>query len=375
MSAAETSVVSEADAATLERLARFEAYGQPVLSVYIDLDPSRFATPSARSSQLNSLLDHARRRGAARDAAGISTWLGAAPGAARGAGGLAIFACTDADLFEVVRLPAGVKSMAVVDTIAWLEPLAAAITPGDWGVAVISRRRARLFRGGRDALREFAAFDDQLHRRHSQGGWSQSRFQRGIEEQVAAHVRNVGTRLLRAHQRAPFSDLAIVCGSELRPLVVADITGQLRALLAGIVDADLEHATVAEIAAAVAPVLRLTERDRERALTDELEQALGTGGPAAAGLDEVLSTLHEQRVATLFVGERDSLRAGRCAGCGRIWADPAASCPLDGEPLAEVDGVEHAVEQAERQSAQVVVVRDRDQWLRDRGRIAALLRW
>ncbi|MHB1833960.1 MAG: baeRF10 domain-containing protein [Solirubrobacteraceae bacterium] len=375
MSAAELPVATEASAATLERLARFEAYGQPVLSLYIDLEPSGFAMPSARSSQLGSLLDQARRRGAAREAAEVAAWLDSQPQAARGAAGLAVFACTDADFFEVVRLSTAVAPLSVVDTIPWLEPLAATISPGGWGVAVISRRRARLFRGDRDGLSEFAAFDDDLYRRHSQGGWSQSRFQRGIEEQVAAHVRTVSDRLLRAHQRAAFAHLVVVCGSELRPLVTRDLNGQLRGRLAGIIDADLEHATVAEIAKAVAPVLRKAQRDHEQALIDELEQALATGGRAAAGLDEVLSTLEEQRVAILLVPERDSLRGGRCPTCGRIWTDGTTSCPVDGEQLLQIDCVEHAVKQAERQSAQVVVVRDHAQWLPEHGRIAALLRF
>ena len=34
--------------------------------------------------------------------------------------------------------------MAVLDTIPWLEPLAGMFVAGDWGVAVLGRRTARL---------------------------------------------------------------------------------------------------------------------------------------------------------------------------------------------------------------------------------------
>jgi hypothetical protein len=34
--------------------------------------------------------------------------------------------------------------LAVLDTVPWLEPLAAMLTTGDWGVAVLSRRGAPL---------------------------------------------------------------------------------------------------------------------------------------------------------------------------------------------------------------------------------------
>ena len=35
--------------------------GHRVVSLYLDLDPERFATPSARSSQIRSLIDEATR--------------------------------------------------------------------------------------------------------------------------------------------------------------------------------------------------------------------------------------------------------------------------------------------------------------------------
>ena len=38
------------DADTLERLARFDNQGQPVLRVYMNLDPSRFPTPHATTA-------------------------------------------------------------------------------------------------------------------------------------------------------------------------------------------------------------------------------------------------------------------------------------------------------------------------------------
>ena len=129
------------------------------------------------------------------------------------------------------------------------------VSDGDWGVAVVSRRAARLFRGGPGGLTEFMTIDDELHRRHAQGGWSQARFQRGIEEQVAAHVRAVGERLLRAHRRRPLEHLVIVCSDELRPVVEHSLHHELVEVLVGTVDADLEHATAADITQRVAPLM------------------------------------------------------------------------------------------------------------------------
>ena len=363
------------DADTLERLARLDAHGQPVLSVYIDLDPSQFPTPETRAAQLGSLLAAARRQTAAAEADRVEAWFSSEPTIVRGARALAIFSSEGGHFLEAVLLTKSVEPLAIVDTIPWLEPLAETISPGTWGVAIVSRRGARLLRGGRDGLTEFATVTDELHRRHAQGGWSQARFQRGIDEQVAAHVRGVVDRLLRAHRRSPFDHLVVVCATELRAMIAHSLDSELEAVLIGMIDRDLEHASVEQIAGAAAPLIERAERERERELVARIEEGLGTGGPAAAGLDEVLSTLEQQRVAVLLVPESDSLRAGVCPTCGRLSTDGGRTCPLDGSPLAPVNAIEHVVEQAARQGAQIAVVRDHHEWLRNHGGIAARLRW
>ena len=377
MRSAEAPLVADRalDAETIQRLARLDTHGHPVLSVYVDLDPGPFPTPDTRATQLGALLDDARRGGAGDDANRIETWLAADRAIRRGARGLAIFSSARAGVFEAVRLAGPVEPLAVVDLVPWLEPLAAHISPGDWGVAVVNRRTARLFRGGPSGLSEFALIDDELHRRHSQGGWSQARLQRGIEQRVAAHVRRVADRLLRAHRRQPFQHLVVICSNELREVIEHSLHRELSAVLEASVDADLQHAPVGEIVAAIAPVSDRVERDRERDLIATLEHGLGTGGPAAAGLDEVLSALEEQRVETLLVPERSDLRAGLCSTCGRLSTDGERRCPLDGHVLVEVDAVEYALEAAADRSAQVLVARHQPEWLRAHGNIVALLRW
>jgi hypothetical protein len=47
---------------TLRSLADVRAEQDTVLSLYLNLDPERFATPHARKSEIDSLLDDAHRR-------------------------------------------------------------------------------------------------------------------------------------------------------------------------------------------------------------------------------------------------------------------------------------------------------------------------
>ncbi len=357
---------------TLRRLSRLGAGGHPVLSVYFDLDPSRFPTPAARDTELSALLTHAGADHA--DTERVRELMRRRPELVRGARAAAIFSCAASGALEAVPLPEPVEPMCVVDTVPWLEPLAAELTSEDWAVAVVSRRAARLFRGGPHGLVEFATVQDALHRRHAQGGWSQARFQRGIEHQVAEHVRHTAERLLRAHRRRAFDHVVVVAADELWPTMEASLHADLRSRLAGQVALDLEQAPVEEIAHAIAPVIERAGRERERELLASLEESLGNGGAAAAGLDEVLATLQERRVDVLLLSETASLTAGLCPRCGQLFA-AGESCPADGVPLDRANAVAHMIDLAAEQAVNVVVVRHELAALCKHGEVAALLRW
>jgi hypothetical protein len=88
-----------------------------VLSVYLDLDPSRFPTPAACDTQLGALFDQARREGARDDVDRAAALLYSEPTITRGARALAIFCSVAADILEVVRLPRPVEPMVVVDRL------------------------------------------------------------------------------------------------------------------------------------------------------------------------------------------------------------------------------------------------------------------
>ena len=364
-----------ADSEDLQRISQLDTDGYPVLSIYLDLDPARFPTPSAREAQVGAVLDLARREAPRATAERVEAWLRADPSIFRGARSLAVFGCAEADVLEAVGLPEAVEPLVVVDTVPWLEPLAALISPGEWAVAVVSRRGARLFRGGPTGISEFATVHDVVHGRHAQGGWSQANLQRGVEEQVAEHVRGVALRLLRAHRRHRFEHLVVIAPDELHSVIERTLHSDLERVLAGILHADLEHAPADEIARAVAPVMERAERERERRLAERVDDALTVGGLAAAGLDEVLALLEHDRVETLLVAERADVPAGLCPRCGRLSDTDDGRCPFDGAALDEVDAVEHAVALAAQRSVPVVVMREQAEWLHRHGGFAALLRW
>ena len=116
---------NEITEAKLRRLARLRANGPRVLSVYLDLDPERFATPPARASEVDSLLDEASRRIESEkhpheeleqlraDLDRLRDHLQDG-GYTEGARAHAVFCCSSLELFEALSLPEPVESRVTV---------------------------------------------------------------------------------------------------------------------------------------------------------------------------------------------------------------------------------------------------------------------
>src|SRR5262249_26844512 len=115
-------MAGQVDEITVERLRELAAARAPdgarAVTIYFDLDPSRFGTTSERETEIESVLDEAERLGRAAEADlphegkmalradidRLRAWFDR-DFSAKGTHGLALFACGPADLFQALRLP------------------------------------------------------------------------------------------------------------------------------------------------------------------------------------------------------------------------------------------------------------------------------
>jgi len=369
----------------LRRLAEIRLDRPVVLSLYLDLDPTEFATPPARATAVRSLLDEADRQ--VRDrrelpheermdlraslARASSVLEGDLP--AEGAQALAIFVAESAGLFEVLKLPRPVPSRVAIRRSPLVAPLAWLARRERWCVALVNRRDARIFRGSPDGLREIEQIHDLVFGQHDQGGWSQARYQRGIEKEKDDHLKHTVEALMKHFKRRPFERLIVGGPREVVADFESKLHGYLAERLAGRIDVDVEHSTPEQVLDAVQPRFEELEEEREA----EALERLGEGGRAAIGLEEVLRALNERRVETLVADERFSAEGTFCPSCG--WLGPAGerSCPVDETELETLDDLtEAAVELTIQQSAEILAVRRRRDELAERaGGLAALLRF
>jgi peptide chain release factor subunit 1 len=367
----------------LRRLAELRPEHGRVLSVFVNLDPTEFATPPARATAVTSVvteaqqrvekandLDHEEKAALRADVERVRELLKRPDTAANGTHGLAIYACGPADLLEVVRLPHPIEAGVVVDRRPFVEPLVQAGAPERWCVLLVNRRSARVFAGDGDRLEETDRIEDDVHRQHDQGGWSQANYQRSVEKEKDDHVGHAADVLFRRFKFEPFAHLAIGAPSELVTEIEGRLHPYLRKRLSGRVQLDVENASVEDVRRAAQGVMEKDASRREREALDRLTQAVGTGGRGAAGLADALAALNEARVELLLVDE--GFRAP-----GRIDRETGLLAPPDGpadgsEPVDDI--VEPAIERAIEQSAEVLIVR-RHPDLRPLGRIGAVLRF
>src|SRR5918997_950643 len=342
----------------LRRLAELRPERGLVLSVFFNLDPSEFATPAARSTEINSVvtaaakkvddahgLDHEARQALRADVTRVREVLSGSDLATNGTHGLAIFACGPADVLEVVKLPHPIESRAVVDDHACVEPLLRNGSEERWCVLLVNRKTARIFLGTADGLDEVDHIEGDTHRQHDQGGWSQARFQRSVEQEKLNHLGQAFDTLFKRFKRRPFDHLVVGAPEEMVSEVEERLHPYLQRKLAGRIGIDVENSSAADVQAAAGRVVEQHVAQAEREALDRMQQGIGRGDRGVSHPEAVMKALEEARVEILLLAD-----------------------DFDAPELDE------AVEKAITQSAQVMVVRHHDD-LAMHGGIGAVLRY
>ena len=367
--------LTNVDPELLRELAAWGREEDLVLSLVMDLDPERFATADARATEVSSLADRAHaaveaaevsrdERQALRDHVAQARAYLDAGDFASGAGGLALFARSTSDDLRPVRLSRAGATSVGLDRGPLLAPLVREAAAPRWSVLLVDRRRARLLRGDRERLEDVAELSDDERESGDKGH---------LSEEVKHHLERSTDALRVAHEQRPLGALLIGGHRELLNDVEERLPGQLRELLAGSFEVDVE-ARPAEVLDVARPAMD----EHARSAIDETLDRLRTGaahGTGALGLEDVLEALVEARVETLLL-EDDLATAGvECPACSWLGSPEHDTCPVDGTATERRENVvEPALARAVEQDAGALLLHERDD-LRAYGGIAAILRF
>ena len=363
----------------IRSLAGFRGERAPVTSCYLDVDGRRHLRQQDLEHEVGTVLKHARQKAnghdsVRRDLSRIEEFVKAGIDRSR-TRGLAIFACSAHDLWEVIPLPVRVQNQVVINHMPAVSQLEAVIEDSAaLGVLLADKQRARMFVFELGDLVEHSELFEELPRDYDSRGEKErgdvAHHKDALKHQ---HLRHAADVALAVFQKSGFDHFVIGAPDA--------ITGELQSLLHPYLRDRLfgrVHLAVAagleDIRAAAVDVEQQVQRRKEDALVQRLREAVATNRRGVAGLGPVLDALGDRRAERLLVSQDYRAPGWRCVPCGAIGLVGRICNRCGGEMEAIDDVVEEAIDEALAHSCRVeICVGNAD--LDVLGRIGALLRY
>jgi peptide subunit release factor 1 (eRF1) len=275
--------------------------------------------------------------------------------------GIAIFACEGIGLFEAIPLPVVYRSRLAVDATPLVRELAS--VEDEFGrllTVVLDRTSARFFEvTAYDAVELPGLRADSTRGGRFRGdqdgpGWGEHTYNNRIRHEKQRHFEAIARELFAIDRRHPARGIVIAATGTDAGAVAPFLHNYLVERVIGTARLNPKEATPALVHAATLVVRESWEREAERAAVRQLEEALGTGW-AVNGTDPTLRALARGQARTLLVNADASEPGFRCGDSGRL-ARTERECRAEGEPIAVLDIVDDAIEEALRQGVDVDVI-------------------
>ncbi len=335
----------------LRELAAFRAEKGCAVSLYVDLDPHVSPTAGDAHTRVNSLLERATKTldGSRTDLAHDQRW-------------------------RPLPLTESVPDEIKVNDEFYLTPLVPLVGRGEGAIVVaVGRERGDLYSLHGGKLGPIADRFEEQPGRHDQGGWSQARYQRHIENLAQQHLRDVADLVDREVRRRRPAKVVIACAEDIRAEFAELLSSDARNAVVGWVHPEA-HAGPPELLALALPLLERRRAEQEAQAVERWREEAGRNGRAASGWEATLEAASDGRVELLLYQVGVEHPAWRCPACGRLALE-GGKCPLDGTELERrVEGLDLAVHQTLATGGTVCAVSGRHD-LEPVGGIGALLRY
>lgn len=291
----------------LDRLAAYEPGPYPVVSLYLDLQPNqhgrddfdRFLRKELSARIATYAKSGPERESLNEDAERIRSYVASVDPSANG---LAIFACSGADLFEAIPLAAPIGAHTLhISREPHLYPLARLRDEyPTYAVLVANTHSARILVFAANALRGTEEVEGTKTKRHKMGGWSQARYQRHTENYHLKHAKEVIDTLARivAHER--IRSIVIAGDEVIVPVLREQMPKELADRIVDVIRLD-SRAGEREILEKTIAAMREQDAETDRARVDALLDAYRASGLAVVGVEDARRALEIGQVDELLI--------------------------------------------------------------------------
>lgn len=354
----------------LDRLAGFDSGASPVISLYLNMQPDQHGRDNFEPFLRKELAERVRtfgadgpeRKGLERDAERIRTYVERVDGSVNG---LAVFACSGAELFEPIPLAAPFHEHRLyISSQPHLYPLARVLDAYPrYAVLLADTRSARLFVVADNTVREAGQVEGTRTKRHKMGGWAQARYQRHVDNYHVQHAKEAVDALARI-VRDEDIEAVILAGDEVVvPLLRAQMPKELSDRVVDVLKLDIRTGA-REVLDATIAAMHEKEAETDREKVEQLLDAYRANGLAVVGLTEAARALQMGQVDELIITAVPE-RAG-------AWA--ATSGESSGGRVLEERAADELVVKARQTAANIRFIDDAS-LLAAAGGVGALLRF
>jgi peptide chain release factor subunit 1 len=375
----------------LDWLAGFEPAPYPVVSLYLDTRPNQHGRDQYQAFTRKELKARSRtypsgspeRESLDKDIDRITRFLETEVDPS--ANSVAIFACSAGELFETIQSAGVVPQHALhIGDRPHLYPLARLESQSPRYAAVVTdTNSAHILVISAGELVADREVKNVKTRWTSQGGWSQARYQRHIENFHLQHVKEVVDALDRLVQDEGITHILISCDEVTLPVLREQLPKPLAARIVDHIRLEA-HAAAAEVLKVSMEAMNKINAKTDREKVDAAIGAYRAGGLGVVGpedtlvalikgqVEELLITADMQRMRPVPVGT--AVGRGKEARVSEPVLEAVAAGEAAGAPPETVRLADDLIAKAKQTAARITFVEE-PELLSEYGGVAALLRF
>lgn len=375
--------------ATVDAISRLHSERWPIISFYLRLDKERIDedyTIRLRNllreaeDQIDDRFGHEQQEALRADLEKIEEFF--RDEASNYGEGVALFVSSPQGVWDVHSVPNAAGSQVTIGPRTNVAPLIRVLELTQlYCTCLISRDQARIFLGALDQIEEvMQSRDESVPGQHEQGGWSQARFERHINEHVHQHFKRVAEDLFQLSQERPYRYLILGAPDEVVSHFLGDVHPYVKERYIGTIHLRIDGNINEVQAESLSLIDAWRTGEKERVLT-VLRNEVGSHDLGTAGLEGTVEALRQGQVMTLVLDESYRAPGGVCSNCEVVLTAEEArggSCPVCGAQVRPLDDiVPEVVVEAFRQDAAIIYLEkpELQQETSDLGHIGAILRF